>query len=155
MIISGVWHFHCPMNVMFRRHVRLLHNQTKGPLHSYLSLIKEGILRHDAHQEKTVLLLNDLHEKLLMHPEPPQTKLSHQMNDIKQKNQSSIIQSPDFAWIKDSEKTFLRQAVEWFSSRKTNASLISNTSRVGLKGLYMYGSVGTGKTMLSNLPFIS
>jgi predicted ATPase len=128
-------------NIQFRYY-------TQGPRHAYASLINVGRLRSDPYQQKTVDLLHNLHEELLRHPEPPKTKLFHQKQVIQlQQNNEEEIASPDFAWIKNEEKTFLRQIGEWFSNRKTANSTV--LSQKGLKGLYMYGSVGTGKSMLS------
>ena len=128
---------------MFQLHLRLLHS---GPKHSYLKLLQKGLLKNDVYQEKTVQLLQDLHQKLIMHPEPPLTIIKNQMEEMRMKNQGAQMESPDFAWIQDSEKTFLRLMGEWFSRRKT---VHASFNVKGLKGLYMYGSVGTGKTMLS------
>ena len=123
--------------------VRPIHD---GPNHAYASLIKAGRLRTDPSQKKTVELLHNLSEKLLKHTEPPITKLSKESSQLLQKKK--ILDSPDFAWIRNGQKTFLREVSDWFTNRKT-ADTRLNLYQNGLKGIYMYGSVGTGKTMLS------
>jgi predicted ATPase len=132
---------------MFRLlQVRYIH-EYNGPKHAYASMIKAGRLKTDPSQEQTVELLHNLYEKLLKHKEPPITSLGIKGIQLLQ-NKKETLDSPDFAWIKNEQKTFLRQVSDYFSNIKT-ANTRLNLNQNGLKGIYMYGSVGTGKTMLS------
>lgn len=128
------------------RFVRLNHSSSRGPMNLYAGLVKEGRLLTDPFQYKTVQLLQDLHEKLIVIPEPAKSRLEYQINNTKMQQKSNL-SSPDFAWIKSEETSFLSQVGDWFKRNKTN----SNFKLTQTKGLYMYGSVGTGKTMLSKI----
>lgn len=83
---------------------------TEGPAAQYTQLVKEGALRDDAHQRKTVKLLQDLHDRLQTYTPPPIREIEddpdrHQPIH-KHKGKDDML-SPDFAWIKESEENFL------------------------------------------------
>jgi len=101
-----------------------------GPLDEYDERVDTGRLRDDEHQRGIVESLQDLHD-MLSHYKPP--KVIHPTIESLQPQKKSIMSS-----------LFGRK-----QSNKTTVEIPSNIP----KGLYMYGDVGSGKTMLMDLFF--
>jgi protein AFG1 len=57
------------------------------------------------------------------------------------------LQSPDFQWIQHDKKNISQSIFRFFSERIST----DITNKIGPKGLYIYGSVGTGKSMIMDL----
>jgi len=102
--------------------------QHRGPLQEYDARVQSGRLRDDAHQRTLVQALQDLHDSLLRYRAP------------------KVVQ-PTIESLQPKRKSFL-------------GSLFGGGGRETLKmhpgpdlpkGLYMYGDVGSGKTMLMDL----
>ena len=122
----------------------------QGPKHLYIDLITQGALKANHEQRKTVELLQDLHDRLQTYDPPPIRELNSGLKSAVAKTietGKNAIQSPDFAWIKDSEPSIMNQIGSWFSQRKQGKIMTIK----GPLGLYLYGSVGTGKTMIMDL----
>lgn len=130
----------------------------------YEKRIKEGILKKDEHQLKTINELNKLRTKLINIKEPPiLDELAGLDIDIltnSEYTQKDLI-SPDFDWHnnKDNETIFgkLWTNLVSFTKKETNDLVKETKNRLnfvpikGPKGLYLYGDVGSGKTMVMDL----
>lgn len=92
-------------------------------LNSYNSLLENNLIRRDEHQIQSVLKLNDFYNKALTY-------------DIT-KNRNQPKQNESFTWT----GIFKKQ------QPKKNAEL----REPSLKGVYLYGGVGCGKTMLMDM----
>ncbi|KAI9000793.1 AFG1-like ATPase [Trametes punicea] len=98
-----------------------IHEPPLSPLQQYYRLVESGTLRSDEHQERIIQKLQRLHNDLLRY-EPP--NISHTATS------NSLI-----------SRLFIRQL---------GAPPVITPENVP-KGLYLYGDVGTGKTMLMDL----
>ena len=101
----------------------------RGPLAEYDARVQSGRLRDDAHQRTLIQALQDLHDTLMDYKAP---KVVHPTIDSLQP----------------------KRRRSFFGSMFGGGGGANNESRVspGLpKGLYMYGDVGSGKTMLMDL----
>ncbi|KAI9821165.1 MAG: hypothetical protein M1827_003899 [Pycnora praestabilis] len=100
----------------------------RGPLDEYDERVTAGRLRDDEHQRGIVQILQDLHDMLIDYQAP---KVIH----------------PSIESLRPQSKSFLSSL---FKSRqpKKAAAPIPDTLP---KGLYLYGDVGSGKTMLMDM----
>lgn len=99
-----------------------------SPLEEYDERVHSRRLRDDDHQRTVVEHLNDLHEML---KEYKPRKVVH----------------PDIADLQPEQKSFFRSILGGGKKKKVIQELPENLP----KGLYMYGDVGSGKTMLMDL----
>jgi protein AFG1 len=120
-----------------------------GPKAEYERRIKQGLLKEDLRQAATIQKLQEMYERLLQYTPPPVIrnlgKLEVALGIEKGKND---IQSPDFNWIQEQEASVFSSVKSWFSSIKGQKG---ESRKLGPHGLYLYGSVGTGKTLLMDL----
>ncbi|KAG8798603.1 hypothetical protein FRC16_006930 [Serendipita sp. 398] len=91
------------------------------PLSRYQEMIKSGTLRSDEHQRTIVEKLQALHDQLRDYKQPPVTEI--------------VVRTPSFL-----QRLFGSQAEP-----------LPDSPLDLPKGLYLYGDVGTGKTMLMDL----
>ncbi|KAL2262266.1 hypothetical protein VTK26DRAFT_1948 [Humicola hyalothermophila] len=96
-----------------------------GPIQEYDRRVASGVLRNDEHQRGIIQSLQHLHEELQHYEAPP---VVHPTVDSVKPTKSL------FSWFGNSSKTPI-------------GAIPSNLPR----GLYLYGDVGSGKTMLMDL----
>ncbi|EMC93714.1 hypothetical protein BAUCODRAFT_75464 [Baudoinia panamericana UAMH 10762] len=100
-----------------------------GPIEEYDSRVRSGRLKNDEHQRTLVQALQDLHDALLKYNPP------------------KVVQ-PTIESLQPPKKSFFGSIFGGGSSGET----LQLTMPPNLpKGLYMYGDVGSGKTMLMDL----
>ena len=102
--------------------------QQTGPIPEYDSRVHSGRLRDDKHQRNLIEALQDLHETLLSYERPPVVR-------------------PSLESLTPQKRGFLSSML---ASRKTRPPDIRPYDHLP-KGLYMFGDVGSGKTMLMDL----
>ncbi|KAL9233878.1 hypothetical protein vseg_008814 [Gypsophila vaccaria] len=157
--------------------IRHYSNHHPGPLVQYKSLVKEGKLQHDTYQEKVATELENLlarldqyekdmkeyHEKLASW----EKKREDEHRRILMQEAEHIQQNDTWSTIRKKPKKLvdglvkMSQQVEagvgkWVSylnREKKIDSLVGPcpTAPVAPKGLYLYGNVGSGKTMLMDM----
>ncbi|KXX76272.1 Protein AFG1 [Madurella mycetomatis] len=96
-----------------------------GPIQEYDRRVMSGVLRNDEHQRGIIQSLQHLHEELRHYTAPP---VVHPTPESMKPTKSL------FSWFGNNTKTSTRE-------------IPSNLPR----GLYLYGDVGSGKTMLMDL----
>ncbi|KAJ3016186.1 Lactation elevated protein 1 [Thoreauomyces humboldtii] len=83
---------------------------THGPAAYYASLIESNVLRPDPHQQTTVDLLQDLHDRISDYVPPsiqePDVDPDLDRHVHEHKGKADML-SPDFAWVKHDEESFL------------------------------------------------
>ncbi|WPG98790.1 Hypothetical protein R9X50_00158600 [Acrodontium crateriforme] len=104
-------------------------NRAYGPIAEYDARVKSGRLRNDEHQRTLVQALQDLHENLL-HYDPPK------------------VVEPTIESLQTPKKSFFGAM---FGGEAKEEKLSMHPPANLPKGLYMYGDVGSGKTMLMDL----
>ena len=107
----------------------------QGPLVMYESLISSGQLRQDARQESTVMELERLYQDLIAQQRAKASKSSSGLTLIDASSER--------------EQPWWRTMFQSQDDAGGKSSLTSATPVV--KGLYLYGGVGCGKTMLMDM----
>ncbi|KAK6496497.1 hypothetical protein TWF481_002513 [Arthrobotrys musiformis] len=144
-------------------------SQDPGPIDKYKELVSEGKLRDDDHQRKIVVKLQDLHDQLGKY-EPPVVVHPH----IEPPSQKKGLLSSFFGSTKDPKADQDKQSREgnvMFSYDTSIAPKIFDLSGLFQQktiipkteydpdntplGLYLHGDVGSGKTMLMNMFYLT
>jgi len=100
-----------------------------GPLQEYDRRVDMGILRNDEHQRGIIESLQHLHDELRDYHAPP-------------------VVHPSLELLKPTKKSVFSSI---FGSSKAAASVIGEIPKNLPRGLYLFGDVGSGKTMLMDL----
>ncbi|KAJ3103942.1 hypothetical protein HDU97_009754 [Phlyctochytrium planicorne] len=137
MMILLFRHIHCTRHFSTR--------VLKGPAAIYADQVSSGLLRSDPHQQNTVKILQDLHDRLITYKPPPIVPIevgggagiAHKIGLEQLDSEVSNI----FSIFQPSSWTFNKPPAP--------------PPKFGPKGLYVHGSVGTGKTMTMDLFFHS
>ncbi|CAL1375073.1 unnamed protein product [Linum trigynum] len=147
--------------------------KTQGPLARYRDLVGEGKLRHDPYQERVAIELEKLlgrleqyeremeeyHEKLANWEAEREHERRKLMMDEAERKQQGGNQSSKLVerWVFRKRPENLEPGVgKWVSylnrERKLDSLVGSRpTGPAAPKGLYIYGNVGSGKTMLMDM----
>ncbi|EPS37432.1 hypothetical protein H072_8869 [Dactylellina haptotyla CBS 200.50] len=144
-------------------------NHISGPIDKYKELVGEGKLRDDNHQRKIVVKLQDLHDHLSLY-EPP-TVVHPQVEDA---SSSKGLLSSFFGSTKDpkadqdkqtregnvmfSYDTSIAPKIFDFAGLFHRKSVVPKTAYDPQNtplGLYLHGDVGSGKTMLMNMFYLT
>ncbi|KAF3188589.1 hypothetical protein TWF788_000338 [Orbilia oligospora] len=144
-------------------------SQNPGPIDKYKELVSEGKLRDDDHQRKIVVKLQDLHDQLVNYNPPVVVRPS-----IEPPNQKKGLLSSFFGASKDpkadqdkhsregnvvfSYDTSIAPKIFDFSGLFQPKTIIPKTEYDPEKtplGLYLHGDVGSGKTMLMNMFYLT
>ncbi|KAJ3305077.1 Lactation elevated protein 1 [Kappamyces sp. JEL0829] len=114
----------------------------RGPLGRYKQLLQSCLIKPNQNQLQAVVLLQNLHDAL--------EGYNPRINTTTwEKTSESAIDSPDFAWVdKEKKSTIFRLPARL--SRLWSKSWANDTV-LGPRGLYIYGGVGTGKSMIMDL----
>jgi predicted ATPase len=99
-----------------------------GPIAEYDARVDSGRLRDDEHQRSIIKNLQDLHDMLAGYTQPP-------------------VRQPTIASLQPPKKSFF----SFLSSSTADASSLPPIPDVLPKGIYMFGDVGSGKTMMMDL----
>ncbi|CAI6337676.1 unnamed protein product [Periconia digitata] len=102
--------------------------QQNTPMREYDSRVDSGRLRDDTHQRGIIQDLEDLHRMLSRYEQPP-------------------VQQPTVESLQPPKKSIF----SLFSSNTPSRAALPPIPESLPKGLYMYGDVGSGKTMLMDL----
>lgn len=114
--------------------LRRLATASRTPIDVYDQRVQEGRLKDDPYQRRIILNLLILHEKLA-HYEPPQ------------------VGTPDVATLKP--KIGVAKFFDSFLGRNHKEINIREIPEADIKGIYLWGDVGCGKTMLMDLFYLT
>ncbi|KAK9682667.1 hypothetical protein RND81_10G088300 [Saponaria officinalis] len=164
-------------NPNFRMNLIRSYSNHPGPLVQYKNLVKEGKLQHDTHQEKVASELENLlarlnqyekdmkeyHEKLASWEKKREDEhrriLMQEAEHIQQNDTWRAIRKKPKklvdSWVKMSQQVEagVGKWVSYLNREKKIDSLVGPRpiAPVAPKGLYLYGNVGSGKTMLMDM----
>jgi len=102
--------------------------RTHGPMAEYDARVESGRLRDDEHQRNIIRNLQDLHDMLQSYEQPP-------------------VQQPTIESLQPPKKSFF----SFLSSSSPAGSALPPIPESLPKGMYMFGDVGSGKTMMMDL----
>ncbi|KAL1296951.1 hypothetical protein AAFC00_004554 [Neodothiora populina] len=102
----------------------------RGPIAEYDFRVKNGTLRNDDHQRTLIQALQDLHDELAEYTAPP-------------------VQIPSIESLQPKQTSFFGRMFGSGGSASSQTALDIPDSLP--KGMYMYGDVGSGKTMMMDL----
>ncbi|KIW05867.1 uncharacterized protein PV09_03068 [Verruconis gallopava] len=105
-------------------------NKTHGPLEEYDERVQSGRLRNDEHQRQIIEDLQDLHDRLAQYTPP------------------TVVQ-PTIESLQPRKKSLFGSLFGGKGKEKETTKIPENLP----KGIYMYGDVGSGKTMMMDLFF--
>jgi peroxisome-assembly ATPase len=113
----------------------------RGPLLAYNEGKEEGLLRSDPKQEATVLALQRLYDDLVQAIPAPSSRGGSGLTliDAAENRGDSDVNSSKPWWK------------SLFGTKKTDIECAADEYEPEVQGLYMYGGVGCGKTMLMDL----
>lgn len=114
---------------------RFIHAATveANPIQAYDSRVKQGRLQNDPYQRKILLSLSQLHSALSSY-EPP------------------VVETPDIELLKP--KTGLTKYFSSIMGREKAQAKVRN-GKIDVRGIYLWGDVGCGKTMLMDLFYLT
>ncbi|PWA35982.1 AFG1-like ATPase family protein [Artemisia annua] len=152
------------------------YNKPNGPLTQYKHLVKEGQLQFDPYQEKVALELDNLLERLVQYEkdmEEYHVKLSKWEEDRENERRRLLMKEAESKQNRNdsTDKSHNRFLGKWLDRKKVNVdpgvgkwvsylnrerkldSVVGKRPEVppAPKGLYIYGNVGSGKTMLMDM----
>ncbi|KAF1832528.1 hypothetical protein BDW02DRAFT_502747 [Decorospora gaudefroyi] len=99
-----------------------------GPMAEYEARVESGRLRDDEHQRNIIKNLQDLHDMLTSYSQPP-------------------VRQPTLESLQPPKKSLF----SFLTSSKPPGSALPPISESLPKGVYMFGDVGSGKTMMMDL----
>ena len=134
-----------PANLLIDNIRKAAHEQERcNPLTLYKTIVERGCLKPDDHQLEAVERLDELFHTIEKQARPIQAKVSNSKEQKKEGFFSRLFKPSDKA-VRQSDLVY---ALETKDMHDMEADKISDPS---IAGMYIYGDVGCGKTMLMDL----
>lgn len=135
-------------------HARLFSSATKRPTQAYNDMVRQGLIQYDAQQVKLLAPLDALHKD--MHGYVPagaaQASSSSSTATTQQSGESSASSGGGwFSSMFSSSKAASPAASPPQTTAPPTSTAAATSSGAPPKGVYMYGGVGCGKSMLMDL----